>query len=117
MNEKIVWAKRVFPSLWNDSYKSILCYTVGLLCSDRVMFACNTGAKGDSEECIKKKNVLGEKRRKEQDGRSKEKPNALMKRLNREVFWWDVRTYLEVSMYLLGFVAFLYLLYSFLQKL
>ena len=52
---KIVWAKRVFPSLWNDSYKSILYYSVGLLCSDRVMFACNTGAKGACEECIKKK--------------------------------------------------------------
>ena len=47
--------KKGVSMYWNDSYKSILCYTVGLLCSDRVMFACNTGAKGVGEECIKKK--------------------------------------------------------------
>lgn len=26
ISEKIVWAKRVCLSLWNDSYKTILCY-------------------------------------------------------------------------------------------
>jgi len=54
--KKIVWANRVFSSIWNDSYKSTLCYTVGLLCSDRVKFARNTEAKRACEEkCIRKK--------------------------------------------------------------
>ena len=55
----ILWLKKSYRhnrcSLSTNFYKTSLCLSRVLLCSDRVMFSLNTGAQGACEGSIKKK--------------------------------------------------------------
>lgn len=59
LSEKIVWANRVFPFLCNYSYKNLLCYSVGSLCSDVVNFAKHNDERSKGCEGENAKNIPG----------------------------------------------------------